>query len=68
MRVVPMDIELDYTFPRYNPNPEDMKMLHAMAETVKAHGADVGLGSMAMAIVAASSTIMARKSSPTRSA
>jgi len=21
--------ELDYTFPKYNPNPEDMEMLHA---------------------------------------
>ena len=42
--VVPLDCELDFTFPRYNPNPEDMEMLHAMAEAVKAHGADVGLG------------------------
>ncbi|MBY0613462.1 MAG: phosphomannomutase/phosphoglucomutase [Beijerinckiaceae bacterium] len=42
--VVPLDIELDYTFPRYNPNPEDMEMLHAMAHAVKEHGADVGLG------------------------
>ncbi len=29
--VVPLDCDLDYTFPRYNPNPEDMKMLHAMS-------------------------------------
>ncbi len=42
--VIPMDAELDHTFPRYNPNPEDMKMLHAMADAVKAHGADVALG------------------------
>jgi phosphomannomutase/phosphoglucomutase len=42
--VIPMDIELDYTFPKYNPNPEDMEMLHAMAHAVKAHGADVALG------------------------
>lgn len=42
--VVPMDNELDYTFPRYNPNPEDMRMLHVMGETVKAHGADLALG------------------------
>ncbi|MEO1040266.1 MAG: phosphomannomutase/phosphoglucomutase [Pseudomonadota bacterium] len=41
--VVPLDCELDHTFPRYNPNPEDMKMLHALADAVKAHGADVGL-------------------------
>lgn len=42
--VIPMDTELDFTFPRYNPNPEDMKMLHAISATVKAEGADVGLG------------------------
>jgi phosphomannomutase/phosphoglucomutase len=42
--VVPLDVELDHTFPRYNPNPEDMKMLHAIAETVRQSGADVGLG------------------------
>ena len=42
--VVAMDCELDYTFPRYNPNPEDMKMLHAMADRVRECGADVGLG------------------------
>src|ERR1700744_824586 len=42
--VVPLDAELDFTFPRYNPNPEDMKMLHAMADKVRESGADVGLG------------------------
>ncbi len=42
--VVPLDTELDFTFPRYNPNPEDMAMLHAMADAVRASGADVGLG------------------------
>ena len=42
--VVPLDIELDYTFPRYNPNPEDLEMLHAMADKVRETGADVGLG------------------------
>ena len=42
--VVPLDAELDFTFPRYNPNPEDLHMLHAMAEAVREHGADVGLG------------------------
>ncbi len=30
--VVPLDTELDYTFPRYNPNPEDMEMLHAISK------------------------------------
>ncbi|MEM1284393.1 MAG: phosphomannomutase/phosphoglucomutase [Pseudomonadota bacterium] len=42
--VIPLDVELDHTFPRYNPNPEDMEMLHAMAEAVKQHDADVALG------------------------
>ena len=42
--MIPLDADLDYTFPRYNPNPEDMKMLHAIAEKVRETGADVGLG------------------------
>src|SRR6202162_1030283 len=41
--VVPLDCELDHTFPNYNPNTEDMKMLHALAAEVKRTGADVGL-------------------------
>ena len=44
--VVPLDTKLDYTFPRYNPNTEDMKMLHAIAEAVVKHKADVGLGAL----------------------
>lgn len=44
VEVVPLDCELDHRFPRYNPNPEDMKMLHALADEVRATGADVGLG------------------------
>jgi phosphomannomutase/phosphoglucomutase len=42
--VIPLDCELDHTFPRYNPNTEDMKMLHAMADAVHVHKADVALG------------------------
>ncbi len=42
--VVPLDTELDWTFPRYNPNPEDLKMLHAIADAVRASGANLGLG------------------------
>ena len=42
--VVPMDCTLDHSFPRYNPNPEDMKMLHAISEAVVQHKAEVGLG------------------------
>jgi len=41
--VVPLDCELDHTFPRYNPNPEDMAMLHALREAVLEHKADIGL-------------------------
>jgi len=44
VEVVPMDAELDHSFPKYNPNPEDMKMLHAMKDAVREHGADVALG------------------------
>ena len=42
--VVPLDCELDHTFPKYNPNTEDMKMLHAMRDAVLANGADLALG------------------------
>jgi phosphomannomutase/phosphoglucomutase len=42
--VIEMDCELDWTFPKYNPNPEDQEMLHAMAKAVREHGADLALG------------------------
>jgi len=42
--VIPMDTDLDYTFPKYNPNPEDHEMLHEMAKAVREHGADLALG------------------------
>jgi phosphomannomutase/phosphoglucomutase len=42
--VIEMDCDLDWTFPKYNPNPEDQEMLHAMAAQVRAHGADLALG------------------------
>ncbi|MEP9397148.1 phosphomannomutase/phosphoglucomutase [Mesorhizobium sp. KR2-14] len=42
--VIPLDVELDHSFPRYNPNPEDMAMLHAIRDKVLETGADVGLG------------------------
>ena len=41
--VIALDCEPDYTFPNYNPNPEDMKMLHALSAAVKEHKADIGL-------------------------
>ncbi len=42
--VVPSHTRLDYGFPNYNPNPEAMEMLHDMAASVKASGADLALG------------------------
>ena len=42
--VVPSHNTLDYTFPNYNPNPEAMEMLHDMAASVTASGADFALG------------------------
>lgn len=44
VEVVPSHNRLDYTFPNYNPNPEAMEMLHDMADSVRASGADVALG------------------------
>jgi len=41
--VIALDAALDHTFPRYNPNPEDMAMLHALRDAVLEHGADIGL-------------------------
>jgi phosphomannomutase/phosphoglucomutase len=42
--VIEVDCDLDYTFPKYNPNTEDMHMLHAMADAVHAHGAELSIG------------------------
>ena len=42
--VIPLDCELDHTFPKYNPNTEDLKMLHAMRDAVLKSKADVALG------------------------
>jgi phosphomannomutase / phosphoglucomutase len=42
--VIPLDCDLDHTFPKYNPNTEDMKMLHAMRDEVLRTKADVALG------------------------
>jgi len=42
--VIELDCNLDYTFPKYNPNPEDLKMLHAIAKEVKDNNADIGFG------------------------
>jgi phosphomannomutase/phosphoglucomutase len=42
--VIELDCNLDFTFPKYNPNPEDLEMLHAIAKAVRENNADVGFG------------------------
>jgi len=42
--VIELDCNLDWTFPKYNPNPEDLEMLHAIANAVKENNADIGFG------------------------
>ncbi|WP_339873317.1 phosphomannomutase/phosphoglucomutase [uncultured Brevundimonas sp.] len=44
VEVIEMDTELDYNFPKYNPNPEDHAMLSQMAQRVRETGADLALG------------------------
>ena len=42
--VIELDCNLDFTFPKYNPNPEDLEMLHAISKAVKENNADIGFG------------------------
>ncbi len=42
--VIELDCKLDWSFPKYNPNPEDLKMLQAIAKAVKDNNADIGFG------------------------
>ena len=42
--VIELDCNLDWNFPKYNPNPEDLKMLHAIIKSVKENNADIGFG------------------------
>ena len=42
--VIELDCSLDWSFPKYNPNPEDLKMLHAISKAVKDNNADIGFG------------------------
>ncbi len=42
--VIELDCKLDFSFPKYNPNPEDLKMLKAISESVKKNHADIGFG------------------------
>ena len=42
--VVELDCNLDWSFPKYNPNPEDLGMLRSIAKAVKDNKADIGFG------------------------
>ena len=42
--VMELDCKLDWSFPKYNPNPEDLEMLKAISKAVKDNGADIGFG------------------------
>ena len=42
--IIELDCNLDWTFPKYNPNPEDLEMLHQIAKAVKENKADIGFG------------------------
>ena len=42
--VVKLDCDLDWSFPKYNPNPEDLEMLRAISKAVKDNNADIGFG------------------------
>ena len=42
--VIEMDCDLDFSFPKYNPNPEDLKMLREISMKVKETNADIGFG------------------------
>ena len=42
--VIELDCDLNWNFPKYNPNPEDLEMLHAIAKSVKDNKADIGFG------------------------
>ena len=42
--VIEIDCNLDWNFPKYNPNPEDLKMLHEIGKAVQENSADIGFG------------------------
>ena len=42
--VIELDCNLDWSFPKYNPNPEDLEMLHEIARVVTDNNADIGFG------------------------
>ncbi len=42
--VIEIDCKLDWSFPKYNPNPEDLEMLHSISKAVIDNNADIGFG------------------------
>lgn len=42
--VIPVECDLDWSFPNYNPNPESLEMLHAMRDACLNNKAEVALG------------------------
>ncbi len=42
--VIELDCELNWDFPKYNPNPEDIEMLDSISKIVKDNKADIGFG------------------------
>ena len=42
--VIELDCNLDWNFPKYNPNPEDLKMLQEIRKAVRENSADIGFG------------------------
>jgi phosphomannomutase / phosphoglucomutase len=42
--VIEVDCTLDHSFPNYNPNPEDLKMLRVMQRAVAEHKLDLAFG------------------------
>jgi phosphomannomutase/phosphoglucomutase len=42
--VIEVHTELDWDFPHYNPNPENIKFLKSIGEAVRKNGADLGVG------------------------
>ncbi len=42
--IIELDCKLDWSFPKYNPNPENLEMLHAISKAVKDNNADIGFG------------------------
>ena len=42
--IIELDCDLNWSFPKYNPNPEDLRMLEEISKAVKLNKADIGFG------------------------